>query len=281
MFIHSIRTYSYFKNSPIIIFAENCDSDNTYQWLSDNQKKYNLEWFREDNDDVNIKGIGGSMNETAKRVKTEYIMFLHADFFASKNWDKKVFDVFEKYPNEKLWVSSQRFQPNCFNEPSRPGTLLFPYTEFGYKHDDFQEQYFIDYAEEFSKLNPDVEYEKGEGVSGLIRKSDFDYLGGNDSIFAPAYWEDSDIFLRAQLAGYKFILTSNSVVFHFGSRSDKSNFPTDEIKRSDSSKMYEQRSGERFFNKWGFWPTKNHHDFVTIPPHINKESLQHLIRIKQ
>lgn len=228
-----------------------------------------------------IHGIGGGMNLCSKQVKTEFIMFLHADMFVSQDWDLKALEIFKKYPNIPMWVSSQRFQPNLFNEQSRPGTLVFPYEEFGYKHDDFQENYFIQYAAEFSKLNPDIEYEKGEGVSGLIRKTDWDFIGGNDPLFAPAYWEDKDLWFRMQLANYKFVLTSNSVLFHFGSRSDKSNFPDDEIKRSDRSKMYEQQGAKKFFDKWGFWPVHNQHQFDVIPPHIDRSKLQHLIQLKE
>ena len=276
--VHSVRTYSHFKDAPIIIFAENC-TDGTYEWLAQNTEKYNLSWFNEDNSEEKTKGIGGGMNECAKHVKTEYIMFLHADMFVSKNWDLNCLKVFEKYPNESLWVSSQRFQPNCFKEGDRPGTCFFPYELFGYKYDDFDEPTFIDYAEEFSKLNPDIEVEKGEGVSGLIRKVDWDFIGGNDPIYAPAYWEDKDLWFRMQLAGFKFIMTTNSVVFHFGSRSDKSNFPTDEIVRSERSKMYEQRGAQNFFKKWGFWPVHNEYQFDVIPQHIDKTKLQHLIKL--
>jgi len=276
--IHSVRTYSHFKDAPLIIFAENC-TDGTYEWLVKNTEKYNLSWFNEDNSEEKTKGIGGGMNECAKHVKTEYIMFLHADMFVSRNWDLNCLKVFEKYPNESLWVSSQRFQPNCFKEDDRPGTCFFPYEFFGYKYDDFDDPTFIYYAEEFSKLNPDVEVNKGEGVSGLVRKSDWDYFGGNDPIYAPAYWEDADLFIRMQLAGLKFITTTNSVVFHFGSRSDKSNFPTDEIVRSDRSKIYEQRGAQNFFKKWGFWPAHNEYQFVTYPPNIDKNKLKHLIQL--
>ncbi len=287
--VHSVRTYSHFKDAPLIIFAENC-TDGTYEWLAQNTEKYNLSWFNEDNTEENTKGIGGGMNECAKRVETEYIMFLHADMFVSKDWDLNCLKVFEKYDNlptsllsssgvMPLWVSSQRFQPNCFNENDRPGTSFFSYEHFGYKADNFDEPFFIDYAEEFSKLNPDVEVNKGEGVSGLVRKCDWDWIGGNDPIYAPAYWEDTDLFIRMQLAGFKFIMTTNSVVFHFGSRSDKSNFPDDTIVRSERSKMYEQNGAQKFFKKWGFWPVHNEHQFVTYPPNIDKEKYEHLISI--
>jgi GT2 family glycosyltransferase len=280
--IHSVRTYSHFKNSPFIIFAENCDKDDTYNWLNQNKDKYNLTVIIENNSEDKTKGIGGGMNECAKRVETEYIMFLHADMFVSKNWDLNCLKVFDKYPIEKLLVNPFRFQPNCWKENDRPGTNFFDYSEFGYKHDNFNEDYFIQYAEEFSKLNQNIEIPKGEGVSGLIRTRDFLNIGGNDiENYRPSFWEDSDIFLRMQLANYKFILTTNSVVFHFGSRSDTSNFPDDNnLIRSNKSKFYEQRSGQNFFKKWGFWPIHNEYGFVTFPPQIDKEKLQHLIKIK-
>ena len=278
--IHSVRKYSYFKDAPFIIFAENC-TDGTYEWLqTEGHKKYNLTiWMSHPTEEKDVQGIGGGMNFCAEHVKTEYIMFLHADMFVSRHWDVSAFRMFEKYPDQKLWISSQRFQPNLFKEESRPGTIMFPYEEFGYKFDNFDEQHFIEYAQQFMILNPNVEYEKGEGVSGLIRKSDWDYIGGNDPIFAPAYWEDTDLFIRMQLAGFKFVMTSNSVVFHFGSRSDKSNFPTDEIIRSDRSKTYEQRGAEKFYKKWGFMPTHNEYQFVTYPSNIDKEKYKYLIRL--
>jgi GT2 family glycosyltransferase len=276
--VHSVRKYSHFKDAPFIVVAENC-TDGTNEWLLDVDSPMGITSCVIQNDEEHTLGIGGGMNFCAERVKTEFIMFLHADFFVSQDWDLNALKVFEKYPNIPMWVSNQRFQPNLFKENSRPGTLVFPYEEFGYKYDDFNEEYFIQYAAEFSRLNPDVEVEKGEGVSGLIRKKDWDYIGGNDSRFAPAYWEDTDLFIRMQLAGYKFVMTSNSIVFHFGSRSDKSNFPTDEIVRSERSKLYEQRGAQRFFEKWRFWPIKTEQQFVTFPPNIINAKVKHLIKI--
>ena len=277
--VHSVRTYSHFKDAEFIVFAENCDKDDTYKWLEENKDKYKLTVFIENNSVETTKGIGGGMNLCASHVKTEYIMFLHADFFVSKNWDLECLKLFEKYPNTPLWVSSQRFQPNIWKQNNRPGTIMFPYEDFGYKHDNFDEDYFIQYAEEFSKLNNDIEIEKGEGVSGLIRKKDWDYIGGNDPIYQPAFWEDIDLFIRMQLANYKFIMTTNSIVFHFGSRSDKSNFPNDEIVRAETAKNYEKIGAQKFYKKWGFFPSLTNTSFSTYPSNINKEKYNHLIKL--
>jgi cellulose synthase/poly-beta-1,6-N-acetylglucosamine synthase-like glycosyltransferase len=127
--IYSVRTYSHFKDSPFIIFAENC-TDGTDEWLNENKQKYNLTTVIEHNDEEHTQGIGGGMNVCAKLVETEYIMFLHADMFVSKNWDLECLKIFDKYPNIPMWVFSERFQPNLFKENSRPGTIVFDYEYF-------------------------------------------------------------------------------------------------------------------------------------------------------
>ena len=79
--IQSVRENSYYKDSPFIIHAENCD-DGTDDWLEENSEKYKLEYYVDKND-IPL-GIGGGMNFCANKVKTEYIMFLHSDFMCPK-----------------------------------------------------------------------------------------------------------------------------------------------------------------------------------------------------
>lgn len=246
--------------------------------MTEEQKEKYLKWY--------YTGIGGGMNFCAERVKTEYIMFIHADMVVATNFDLEALKIAEKYKDIPTWISSQRFQPNLFLENSRPGTLVFPYEEFGYTHKNFDEDYFIQYAEEFSKMNPNIEYIKGEGVSGLIKKEHWDNIGGNDPIYAPGYWEDKDLWMRMQLADYKFVLTTNSVVFHFGSRSANSNFPDDaqiipgqKAIRSERSIFNETRAGKAFGWKWGFYPEQNEHEFDIFPRHLSRDNYKHLIQL--
>src|SRR5210317_128182 len=79
--IDSVRENSYYKNSPFIIHAENCD-DGTDEWLKENSDRYNLTYFIDKTIlGGSVKGIGGGMNVCADNVETEYIMFLHSDFY--------------------------------------------------------------------------------------------------------------------------------------------------------------------------------------------------------
>lgn len=256
--IESVRENSFYKNSPFIIHAENC-TDGTNEWLEENKNKYNLEIFIEANN-INVRGIGGGMNFCAERVKTEYIMFLHSDFYVSKDWDIECLKVFENNPDEKMWVFSHRIQPNIFKEESRPATIIVPTEWFGAYYHDFDKDSFLEYAKEFSQMNDHI-FEWGEGVSGLIRKKDWDLIGGNDPIFSPTSWEDKDLFLRMLYANYKLIVTTKSVVWHFGARGSH-RLEENDGKSSQRQIESEQKNYINWINKWGRPPQFNNMGFI-------------------
>ena len=272
--IKSVRQNSYYKDAPFIIHAENC-TDGTDEWLKENGEKYNLEYYIDKNDTP--LGIGGGMNFCADKVKTEFINFIHSDFYVAKNWDIELLNKFEKYTNTPMMVFSHRVQPNIFNEkPGRPGTHIVPKDEFGEYYHNFNAKYFLEFCQEFRKLNK-FTVRKGEGVSGLIRKEDWDYIGGNDDRFAPAYYEDMDLFIRMQNEGFKFMLTSESLIYHFASRASR--FPDDDLtQRSKELSVVERDSMIQFIKKYGKLPTTDKNDFVkpipiadSSPNRINKE----------
>lgn len=255
--VKSVRQNSYFKDAPFIIHAENC-SDSTDEWLKENSKTYNLEYYIDKNNTP--LGIGGGMNFCADRVKTEYIMFLHSDFYVTKNWDKSLLDVFEKYPNEKMWVCSHRIEPDMFGSPQRPGTVIVPKDVFGAYYNDFNSTYFETWAQEFTESN-DFEIPKGEGVSGLIRKKDWDEIGGNDPLFAPASWEDMDLFLRMLQSNFKFVLTSKSVIWHFGARGSH-RLEENNGQSSGRQLKSEQINQQKWLGKWKSFPTFNEYGMI-------------------
>lgn len=53
-----------------------------------------------------------------------------------------------------------------------------------------------------------------DGGSSAYRRSIFLRLGGFDSIYAPFYWEDTDLGYRAWRAGYKVLFASKGVLTH-------------------------------------------------------------------
>ena len=248
--IDSVRKNSFYKNSPFIIHAENCN-DGTNEWLTENHKRYALQCYLDKNE-LPI-GIGGGMNYCADKVKTEYIMFLHSDFYVTPNWDKALMDTHNKYPNEKLWVNSHRIEPKMFpDSQSRPGTIVVSKDSFGAYHNDFNSELFDKYAEQFTSEN-NFEIPKGEGVSGLIKKEHWDEIGGNDPLFAPASWDDLDLFLRMLQSGFRFILPTTSLIWHFGARGSH-RLEENNNQSSERQMRAEYANGQKWLSKWGGAP---------------------------
>ncbi len=255
--VQSVRTHSYWKDAPFIIHAENC-TDGTNEWLRAMADQYDLTYYVDEND--NPKGIGGGMNFCAEKVSTEYINFLHSDFYVTKNWDLELMKVHDKYEDEKLWVNSFRIEPNMFGDNDRPGTHFVPKEAFGAYHDDFNPKLMLDYAKQIAEKN-DFEIPKGEGVSGLVRKSWWDTIGGNDPLFAPTSWDDYDLFLRMLNDGGKFIMPTKSIVWHFGARGSH-RLEENNNQSSDRQKKAEQANAQKFYNKWGGLPKKDQYGMI-------------------
>lgn len=257
--VESVRKNSYYQNAPFIIHAENCN-DGTDEWLVANKETYSLDVYIEHNRVP--AGIGGGMNFCAEKVETEYIMFLHSDFYVTKNWDIELLKVHQKYPAEKLWVNSHRVEPNMFNSAERPGTVLVPPSMFGDYYYNFNIQYFEVWAKEFTDLN-DFEIPKGEGVSGLVLKSVWDEIGGNDPRFAPTSWDDMDLFLRMLQHGVRFVLPSKSLVWHFGARGshrlEENNGQTSERQREA-----EYNNARKWLEKWGKMPIFDEYGMIKL-----------------
>ena len=255
--VQSVRTHSYWRDAPFIIHAENCN-DGTDEWLKDHGKLYDLEYYIDKNDKP--KGIGGGMNFCAEKVQTEYINFLHSDFYVTKNWDLELMKVHDKYEDEKLWVNSFRIEPNMFGDNDRPGTHFVPKEAFGAYYDDFNPKLMLDYAKQIAEKN-DFEIPKGEGVSGLVLKSWWDHIGGNDPLFAPTSWDDYDLFLRMLNEGGKFLMPTKSIVWHFGARGSH-RLEENDNKSSDRQRKAEQANAQKFYKKWGGLPKKDQYGMI-------------------
>jgi GT2 family glycosyltransferase len=146
------------------------------------------------------------------------------------------------------------------NSQTRPGTVIAPKDYLGAYWNDFNKEGFELWAEQFVQMN-DFEIPKGEGVSGLVRKKDWDAIGGNDPIFAPASWDDMDLFLRMLQAGYEFILTSKSLVWHFGARGSH-RLEENNGQRSQRQREAEAKNQQKWLAKWGRFPIFNEYGMI-------------------
>lgn len=262
--VKSVRQNAYYKNMPIVIHAENC-TDGTDEWLMNQMHEdKNIKGYIEHNDVS--RGIGGGMDFCVDKSKTEFVNIIHSDMWIAPNQDIELLKLYDNIDeNTRLIASSFRIQPKIFpNDPEyRPGTVFVPIEGFGAYHNDFDNSSFDEWAKEFSNDN-DINVRKGGGAGFFCRKKDYEWIGGNDPLFAPASWEDKDLFIRMQLEGYEFKMISKSVVWHFSARG--SHF-RDEAKDNFNSRSQRQTNSEqvnikKFINKWGRLPEEDEETFV-------------------
>lgn len=254
----TVRPFNFF------VYAENC-TDGTDEWLK-NQTEFPIQYLIEKNSPE--RGIGGGMNKCAERATTEYINFLHSDFYVGKNFDKPLLDIVSA--KEKITASSWRVEPDLWNQPSRMGCIIVPKEEFGLYHNTFNPEYFENWAEEFSQQNGNAIFRKAEGVSFMIRKKDWDFVGGCDPLFEPSGYEDMDLFVRMQCMGFDFVETPLSMVYHFGSRGGI--FQQDNInKMCDRHIKAEKENPVKWMKKWGTKMITDQIGFVSINEEYKKK----------
>ena len=259
--IKSVRQNCYYNDMPLIVHAENCD-DGTDEWLNDNTDKYSIEYYIDHNN--HPKGIGGGMNFCVDKVKKEFVNIIHSDMWCAPNQDSELLKLYDD-TDKRLIASAFRIQPRIFpNDPDyRPGTVFHPMEEFGAFCYEFDSDYFDRWATEFSKEN-DVTVRKAGGAGFFCRVEDYKWIGGNDPLFAPASWEDKDLFVRMQLEGFEFLMTTKSILWHFSARG--SHF-RDEAKDDLTKKSMRQQKSERdniqkWIKKWGRLPEEDEETFV-------------------
>ena len=257
----SIRKNAYYKDQPIVIHAENC-TDGTDAWLLNRlQVDKNLKGFIEHNDVP--RGIGGGMDFCVSKVTTKYVNIIHADMWIAPNQDIELQKIIEEGDGvDRIIASSFRIQPKIFpNDPDyRPGTVFVSTDEFGEFHHNFDKEWFDEWAQKLAAMD-ETRVRKGGGAGFFCKTEDYIWIGGNGPLFAPASFDDMDLFIRMQLEGYKFVMSSKSVLYHFSARG--SHFKDDNITRTGERQLQsENRNSKKFYEKWGQMPQTDDQTFV-------------------
>lgn len=152
----------------------------------------------------NNKNIGyaGANNVGFNHAVGEYIAVLNPDTRVDKNWLNEIIPVFDEKPSVGLITPKILLmdQPEMINTCGNTIT----YTSLTYCRglnkplDDFKKAGIV------SAIS---------GAAFVIRRSVLDEIGGfDDSYFI--YYEDTDLSLRAMLAGYDCYFVPSSIVFH-------------------------------------------------------------------
>ena len=230
-----------------ICMADDFSNDGTWEWMQEIAKKdHNVKIHRNEGP----KRLGHTIlydtliNDYATN---KIVMIYHADMYALPGLDVEI----NKHIKKGVVVSGTRIEPPL--HPDGPEKLLHDY---GIEPEEFDEFKLLREYETFKK---DTTTE-GIFAPWAIYKSDFQKIGGHDPLYAPQSKEDSDIFNRFLLAGYKFVQTWSGFVYHMTCRGSRfadgaKRNPAGEVfmknRETDEWLKQNHKSTRNFIRKWG------------------------------
>ena len=246
-----------------ICWADDFSDDGTWEWMNEiKDKDLNVKIHR--NEGPTRLGHTILYDTLVDIATNDIVMIYHADMYACPKLDEEML----KHLQPGKVVSATRIEPPL--HPDGPEKILI---DFGIEPEEFKEQELLNY------LNS-RDFQRDETTEGIfapwvIYKDDFQSIGGHDPLYAPQSKEDSDIFNRFVLAGYKLVQTWSGYVYHMTCRGSRfkdgaMRNPAGQVfmKGRESSEWLKQnlRSTRNFIRKWGHMVRHDEYMKPIIPP---------------
>ncbi|MDJ0515222.1 MAG: tetratricopeptide repeat protein [Trichodesmium sp. MO_231.B1] len=208
-----------------VIVMDDHSKDNTQEVLSKISGIKSV--FNEQN-----LGFIGSCNRGAELAKGEYLIFLNNDTFVMQNCFQEMLETFSKIPKVGL-VGAKFLYPNGKLQEAG-GIIWQDGSAWNYGRLDHPNKPEYCYLRE-------VDYCSGAGI--MIPTKLWRQIGGFDTRYKPAYYEDTDLAFEVRKAGYKVLYQPLAKIVHFEGISSG----TDVTK---GVKKYQVVNHQKFIQKW-------------------------------
>ena len=245
------------KHAPSIevILIDDASNDGSWEWMQElKQSDENLVVLKISNERLGhtiLYDIG------IDNSKYDIVGIMHADMILGPNYVENMI----KHLKKGTVVAGTRIEP-----PLHPAGNEKIIQNFGLDFDDLDIPAFEEFCIKQQAINKD-ETSRGMFAPWIIYKEDFLKMGGHDHIFAPFPYEDSDIFERWILSGYKLIQSRDAFVYHLTCRGHRW---TDQVgKDDDFFKRASQRAAREYLRKWGSWIKNDEYQHPIIKPKYN------------
>lgn len=220
--IESIRQNNIVSSYEIVV-VDNNSTDGIREWL-------------ENQDDIKLicndenKGFPYGCNQGIKSAELENNIFL-------LNNDTVV------TPNAIFWLRMGLYERDDIGATGSVSNYVMNGQLIVEKYHTLEE--YIDYGvrNNIPRSNP---YEKKiylVGFALMLKREALDNIGLLDVRFSPGQYEDNDLGIRLNYAGWKALLCKNSFIFHYGSGGGK---------YTDSWNSVSERNAEKLKEKWKF-----------------------------
>ncbi len=224
-----------------ILVLNDASTDGTQEWIDSLNDK---DLITHHNPGPERIGIVGMFDKGIEMARTEIIFAFHADMVAAPDLDKHIL----KHLKKGTVVSATRIEPPL--HPDGPEKML---VDFGIEVEDFNIDKFNEWVLNEYQPKHDTLVTEGIFAPWCMYKEDFLAVGGHDELFAPQSKEDSDLFNRFVLNGYKVLQTWEGLVYHFTSRGSRFNKHVGGATGKNSEEWLQTTTTnmKKFIKKWG------------------------------
>jgi GT2 family glycosyltransferase len=153
----------------------------------------------------NVENLGflRSCNRAAQSARGTFLCFLNNDTEVADGWLDRMVELMCRVPDCGLVGSKLLFADGSLQEAG--GVIWSDGTGWNFGRNDDPDRPEYNYVRE-------VDYCSGASI--LLRRALFERLGGFDTRYAPAYFEDSDLAFSVRAAGLRVLYQPTSVVVH-------------------------------------------------------------------
>ncbi|HOX08443.1 MAG TPA: glycosyltransferase [Planctomycetota bacterium] len=219
----------------VVTVLDDASTDGSREWLEANRSRYGYEL--ELHQGPERLGIVGAYNRLVADARTPVVWLVHSDMYFAKAADVET----ARYLEPGTVCTCTRIEPPIF------GPAAFKIVrDCGLEPEEFRERDFLEFAE--GQTRPG-HFTEGIFAPVMCYRDDFLAVGGLDPAFAPQSREDSDLFNRMALAGYRFRQSWSAFCYHFAGRGSRKK---DGVAGDSSEWQATNSKNERnFIRRWG------------------------------
>lgn len=185
-------------------------------------------------------GFVEACNIGAAKAKGKYLVFLNNDALVTKNWLEVLIETIERSSTIGMVGSKIVYPDGRLQEAG--GIIFQDASGWNYGRNDHPDRYQYNYVRE-------VDYCSGASI--IIEKKLFTSFGGFDMLYAPAYYEDTDLAFKVRQKGLKVIYQPQSTIYHIEGA-------TAGTSTASGFKKYQAINHKKFIKRWQDTLSKNH-----------------------
>jgi len=177
-------------------------------------------------------GFVEGCNIGAENSKGEYVVFLNNDAMVTPDWLESLLRTIKSSETIGLVGSKILYPDGRLQEAG--GVIFKDGSGSNYGKFDHPDRYQYNYLRE-------VDYCSGASI--IIEKKLFDSFGGFDLLYAPAYYEDTDLAFKVRDHGLRVMYQPESVIYHIEGA-------TAGTSTSSGFKKYQAINRVKFIKRW-------------------------------